>query len=148
MVAADDHRTGSHKEQGFEESVSDQVESGCHVSANSQSCDHIAQLTDRRIRQHSFNVILSDGDDRCKYRCKRADKGDNTHGRVMMFQLDNNVQEREDPGNQENTGRNHCRSMDQRADRRRTFHCIRQPDMQWELSGFSDRTAKDQNSDS
>ncbi len=34
--------------------------------------------------------------------------------------------------------------MDQRTDRRRAFHRVRQPNVQWELSGFADRAAKNE----
>src|SRR5439155_1806203 len=37
--------------------------------------------------------------------------------------------------------------MDQRADRGRSFHRVRQPDVEGELSGFSDRAAENQQRD-
>ena len=50
-------------------------------------------------------------------------------------------EEREHPCHQINSGHYHCSRMNQCADRRRTFHCIRQPDVQREhrtLSGTTD----------
>ena len=38
----------------------------------------------------------------------------------------------------ENTGRHHRRRVDECADGRWAFHCVRQPDVQWKLRGFAD----------
>src|SRR5258708_6921277 len=51
------------------------------------------------------------------------------------------------PRYQENTSRDHGGCVNQRADRRRTFHRVRQPDVQRELSGFADRAAENQQGD-
>jgi hypothetical protein len=43
-----------------------------------------------------------------------------------------------------NTGGHHRRGVDERADGRRAFHRVRQPDVQRELRRLADRTAEDQ----
>ena len=43
-----------------------------------------------------------------------------------------------------NAGRDHRRGVDQRGDRRRAFHRVRQPDVQRKLRRLSDRAAENQ----
>ncbi len=54
------------------------------------------------------------------------------------------LDEKADAHQHVNAGGHHRRGVDQRGDRRRTFHGVRQPDVQRELRGFSDGAAKDQ----
>ena len=57
-----DHRAGTEEQQRFEEGVGHQVEGGGHISADPQGGDHVAQLGDRRVSQHAFDIVLRHGD--------------------------------------------------------------------------------------
>ena len=51
------------------------------------------------------------------------------------------------PRHQEHARRHHRRGVDERADRRRAFHRVRQPDVQRHLAGLADGAAEDQQRD-
>ena len=70
-------------------------------------------------------VIAADPGNHCK-RCRRR------------------LDQKTDADQHVNAGRHHRRRMDQRGDRRRAFHRIRQPDVQRKLRGLADRAAKNE----
>src|SRR6185312_10823425 len=55
--------------------------------------------------------------------------------------------ERINARDEEHARGDHCGRVDQRADRCRTFHCVRQPDVERELSGLANRAAENQERD-
>ena len=61
MHAVDD-RARTEEQQRLEEGVGDHVEDGGDVGADADSQEHVAELADRRVRQHLLDVVLGDGD--------------------------------------------------------------------------------------
>ena len=113
-----------------------------HLSVSSgqthaQSNHHKGNLRNCRESQHTLDITLYASN------CSGIECGKRTHP-------NNNAQcigsilnpQGEQTGYLINTGNYHRRSMNQGTDRRRTFHCIGQPDMQREhgtLTGTTDK---------
>ena len=75
-VAGVDHRARAHEQQALEERVRDQVEQAGHPAADAQGQHHVAQLADRRIGEHPFDVGGRDGDRGRDEQRDAADVGD------------------------------------------------------------------------
>ena len=126
-VAGVDDAAGPEKQQGLETRVRDQVEERGHPSANPQGQHHKAQLADGGVSQHFLDIVLRHRDGGCKECGGRAHPGDRGLSRgnervesgTARYQID--------------TGGNHGRGMDQRRNRRRAGHSVRQPDVQRQL---------------
>ena len=57
------------------------------------------------------------------------------------------LEDRMRPGHQVDAGGDHRRGVDQGGNRRRTFHRVRQPDVQRELRALADRAREEQQRD-
>ena len=104
------------------------------IGPHTESHDHIAQLTDRGVGQHAFNVILSHGDRGAQHRRDPPDVGDH-HQRVGS-------EDREHPGDHIHAGRHHRGSVDQGTHRRWAFHGVGEPDVKRELRRLAHRAAE------
>jgi hypothetical protein len=73
------HRAGSEEEQRLEERVGEDVEDARGKCSDAERQEHVAELRDRRVRQHALDVVLHQGDRRRENRGQRADDGDRLH---------------------------------------------------------------------
>jgi hypothetical protein len=73
VVHADDHRAGAEEQQRLEEGVGHQVEHGRRIRGHAQRHGHVAELRQRRIRDHALDVVLHDADQAGEERGGRAD---------------------------------------------------------------------------
>ena len=72
------------------------------------------------------------------------DRGDGADPRDDVQRLRRGLDEKTDAHQHVNTGRHHGRGVDQCGDRRRTFHRVRQPNVQRKLRGLADGAAKNE----
>ena len=126
-----DHRAGSKKQQRLEESMRDQMEDSRGISSHAAAQKHVAKLRDSRVRQHPLNIVLHHAH---AGRIDRRQRADDRHHRKRRGST---VEDRMAARNQIHTGRHHGRRMDQRRNRRRTLHGIRQPHIQRNLRRFT-----------
>ena len=115
------------EEQRLEERMRVKMEDAGAVRAHPHRQEHVAELRDRRIRQHALDVVLDQADRAGHQRRRRADDGDDQErDRRVAEQL-------RVPPDHVDAGRHHGRGVDERGDRRRTFHRVWQPDVQRNL---------------
>ena len=55
------HRAGAEEEVGLEERVREEVEDRRDPRADAERHDHVAELADRRVREHLLDVVLDEG---------------------------------------------------------------------------------------
>ncbi len=123
MVHTDNHTTCGKEQQRLEERVRHQVEDTHRVGRYTQRHEHVTELRQSGVGNHSFYIILNDAEKTHEQRVNRTNDHDERQGSVRQLEQGGH------PRNHENTGGNHCRRMDQGRDRGRAFHRIRQPDM-------------------
>ena len=99
------------------------------------SCEIVEYASTRLISFCATAIVAA------KMRRERADEGHDCHR--LWIEAD----EREHADDRVHARRNHRRRMDHRADRGRTFHRVRQPDVQRELRRFADRPDEEQQTD-
>ena len=114
------------------------MEHRCGQTADTERQHHIAQLADRGKSQDAFDFALRQGNRRRKQGGKATQPGDDRH-RARQY-----AENRKGSGHQIHAGHDHRRRMDQCRYRRRPFHRIRQPHMQRKLTGFGNRSGKQQ----
>ena len=136
-----DDRARAQEEQALEEAVRHQVEDRRGVGADAEAGEHVAQLAERRIRQHALDVALGEGD-----RCGE-DGGEDADCRHQDHRLWRVGEDRVGAGDEVDAGVDHRRGMDQRADRRRAFHGVGQPDVERELGALAHRAHEQQQRD-
>ena len=134
-------RPGGEEQQRFEESVCDQVEHARRVSARTDRRDHEPQLADGRVSQHALDVELAHGNRGSQQRRRRTGRHDDGLGDRREVEQDVGTD------NQVNARRDHCRGVDQRRDRRRTRHRVRQPDEQRDLRALAGHADEQQQRD-
>ena len=125
-----DHRPRSEEQERLEEGVRHQVEDAGRIGADAAGEEHVAELRAGRIGDHALDVELRDTDGRGEDAGGGADEGDERQGRRRV------LVERREPGDEEDAGRHHGRSVDQRGNGRRPLHCVGQPGMQADLRGL------------
>jgi len=54
------HRSGTEEEVRLEERVGKEVEDGSDPCAHAEGHDHVAELADRRVREHLLDVVLDE----------------------------------------------------------------------------------------
>ena len=148
-----DDRAGAEEQQRLEESVIEQMEHprcvavrfGIRVTAGvrerprpgAEREEHVAQLRNGRIREHALDIIHhqrhAGSDER-----REAARDSNVERRVGR--MDN---QRIRPRDEENARLDHRCGVNQRADRRRTFHRVGQPEVQRELRRLANRAAEE-----
>ena len=137
-----DNTSGTQEQQGLEHGVGEQVEHSCHVSqssfmricrgADTEGDHHKTDLGNGRESQHTLDVALGTGYGCCIEGCECSYISNQMQG--VRSKTD---EQREHACYQVNTGYHHCGSVDQGADRSRTFHSVRQPDVQREHGALS-----------
>ena len=141
--------TCTEEEQCLKHSMCEEVEHGSHVaqtsfvrihgSTNTQSYHHETNLWNGRESQYAFNIWLY-ASHTCCIECGECTYPSNHVQRIRCI----GNEKWEHTCHQIYTGNYHGSRMNQCADRSRTFHCIRQPDMQREHGTFTGTTDKHQ----
>ena len=131
-----DHRSCAEEQQRFEESVRHDVEDAHRECADTARQEHVAKLRHGGVRVDLFDVVLNQTDGRRHYGRQQTDDRDHIHGDIgvdeQLRRATHHVYARRD----------HRGRVDQRRDRRRTSHRVRQPHIQWNLSRFTRRADK------
>ena len=141
MVHRDDHGTGREEQQRLEERVGHQVEDGGAVRRSPERYRHVAELRQGRIRHDALDVVLHDAEQ--AHEKRRDGTDDDDHGQRRRREL----VERRHARHHEDTGRHHRGGMDQRRDRGRAFHGVRQPDVQRRLRRLAHRADEQEDAD-
>ena len=136
-----DYAAGAQKQQGLKKGVRHQVEHRSAKSAHAAGHHHITELADGGVSQNPFNVGLQDADG-CGI--ERRDTADDRHNQQRFRSLHIN---RAGAGDDIDAGGDHGGRVDQRADRRRSQHGVREPDVQRNLGGFPDGPGQQQQAD-
>ena len=142
MVHAVDHGTRPQEEECFEERVCHHVEDGCDECTGADGEEHEAELRDRRVREHSLDVVLSDcdrGGKECRGRANRSDRVG-----YPPVRLD---EHRPDSCHEEDTGSHHRCRVDERRHRCRAFHRVGQPEVERKLRTLAARTDEEKHRD-
>ena len=127
MVHGGDHRARPEKQQRLEEGVRQQVEHGHRIDAHAGGHEHVTQLRAGGIGDHPLDVVLHQAHGRGEEGGGRADVDDEHLGLGGVFE------QRRHAHHQEHPGGDHGGGVDQRRNRRRAFHGIRQPGVQEQL---------------
>ena len=130
------HRASAKEQQCLEERVRGEMEHARFGSGQTHAHDHVAELRECRVSEDAFDVVLLDGDERGQQRGKSTDP--RNHGQRIRRK------DEEHAAQHVNAGGHHRRGVDQRADGRRAFHRVGQPDVQRKLRGLAHRAAEDQ----
>ena len=136
MVHTDNRATCGQEQQGFKESVGHHMEHRHGIGRRTQSHSHVAQLRQGGIRNHTFDVVLNHAQETHKQGSNRTDYHDDRQGSAAHLINRRHTRYHEQTSGNHGCGVNQCRN------RGRTFHRIRQPDVQRELCRFTHRTDK------
>ena len=114
------------------------MEEGARVGRGADGHDHVADLRHRRVGDDAFDV-RDDEADRARDQQRHAadDRADVGRGRRPL-------EERVQAPDQVDAGGHHRRRVDQRGDRRRALHRVREPRVQRYLRGLRERADEDQ----
>ena len=99
--------------------------------ADAAGQEHVAELADGGIGQNFLDVGLHQADGRREERGGAADDRDDQHGARRMHEEHMRARDHV------NARGHHRGRVDQRADRRRAFHRVRQPDVKRKLRRFA-----------
>ena len=103
--------------------------------------EHVAELADRGVREHPFDVGLHDRDRAGEERGDAADPRDDRR------RVGARLEERVRAAQEEHARGDHGGRVDQRGDRRRAFHRVGQPEVQRDLRALPDRREQQQQRD-
>ena len=123
--------TRPEKQERLEERVREEVENAGAEGAHAHRQEHVSQLRHRRIRQHSFDVVLHEGNRGCH------EGGRSAHERHDRKRIGCVTEQHGVAPDHVHPSGDHRRGVDERRHRRRPLHGIRQPDVQWNLRGLS-----------
>ncbi len=137
-----DDRAGAEEEQRLEEGVREEVEDRRAIGADAERHEHVAELRAGRIGDDALDVVLHETDGCREEGGDRADRRSTTV-RASVRQLE----ERRHAGDEEDAGGDHGRGMDERRNRGRAFHGVRQPGVQQELRRLAHRAHEEQQAD-
>ena len=138
MVHRVDDRAGTEEQHRLEECVRQQVEHRDRIDADTSGNEHIAKLRTGRIGDHALDVVLHQADGGSKESSCRAEEDDK---RLASGANSNSGRHAAD---QENASCNHGRRVDQRRNRCRPLHRVRQPGVQEQLRRFAHRADEQQ----
>ena len=132
-----DDRARVEEQQALEEAVGHEVEDRrAPRRPTPERREHVAELAQRRVRQHPLDVGLGERDRGGQDRGEDADRGDDDHRLLGV------AEERVHPGDEVDAGVDHRRGMDQGRDRGRALHRVRQPDVERELGALAHRARR------
>ena len=117
-----------------------QMEDAGHEASHPQPHHHVAQLADGGEGQDPLDVVLSHRDGGGEDSGETPDVG---HHHQALRGL-HGLEDREHPSHQVDASGHHGRGVNQRRDRRGSFHRIGKPHVQGELSRLTHRPAEDQ----
>ena len=100
--------------------------------------EHVAELRTGRIGDDALDVVLNEADGRGK------ERGGGAEEHHDGLRVGRELEQRRQPRHHEHAGRHHGRGVDQRGNRRRAFHRVRQPGVQQELGRFAHRAHEQQ----
>ena len=106
--------------------------------ASAKRKHHVTELRKRGVGEDALDVLLRASDDGCKDHREGANPHDEREGVIA------NGKEREESSDKVNACDHHRCAVNDRADRCRTFHRIREPDMHREHGGFAPATGENQ----
>ena len=135
-----DHTARRQKQQGFEKRVGHQMENTGRKSTHAQPQEHVTELADGGVGQNFLDVSLHQTDGGGIESSQAAD------GRHCRQRKGRVGKEDVRAGDHVDAGRDHGGGVDERTDRRRAFHRVRQPDVERYLRRFSDRAHQQQES--
>ena len=136
VMHADDDRARGKEQQRLEESVRHQVEDRHGVGGSAQCNRHVSELGQRRVGNHALDVVLDNPEEAHEQRGDGTDDDDERERGGRQFEQRRHARYHED------TRGHHGRRVNQRGDRCRAFHRVRQPDMQRNLCRFTHRPDK------
>ena len=126
------------EQQRLEKGMRHEVKNACGPGADAQPQKHVADLADRRPGEDALDVILIE----CGKRCQQ--QGGQTDQRYRHQRRRSQQEQLVGAGDQVDTRGHHGRRVNQRADRCRARHGVRQPGVQRELGGFAHGAAEQQ----
>ena len=109
--------------------------------ADADGDEHEAELRDGRVGEDLLDVVLRDADRRREERRERADDRHDHH------RVGRQAEEHVRADDHVDAGRDHRGGVDQRGDRRRAGHGVRQPDVQRDLRRLAARADEEQQAD-
>ena len=136
-----DDGSGAEEQEALEEGVGDHQEYRRLVGAASAGEDHVTELGHRRVGEHLLDVVLGAGDRRGHEGGGGADDGDH------QCRVGRSVQERVDPAEEVDAGRDHRRCMDEGRHRGRALHRVGEPGEERYLRRLAGRPHEDEQAD-
>ena len=127
MMHPNDDRARGQEQKRLEEGVGHQVKDGCRVGRRTECNCHVAELGQGRVGDDPLDIVLNDTQEAHEERRDGADHDHKRQGRFAQFE------ERTHACHHKDTGGYHRGGVNQRRDRGRSLHGIRQPDVQREL---------------
>ena len=140
-VGAVDDAAGAEEQQRLEKRVRGEVIHARARPAQPHRHHHVAKLAQRRVREDALQVRFHDGQARREKRRRATDPRDHGQDGAQLLEQPEGPAEHVDPG------RHHRGRMDERGDRRGSFHRIRQPHVQRKLRRLAQHPAEQQQPD-
>ena len=126
-------RAAAQEEECLEERVREDVIDRAEGRANAEAEEHVSELRDGGVRHHAFDVVLRHADRGGEERRDAADRRNERE--CTWIELEERVRTRDEV----DARGDHGRRVDERRDRRRAFHRVRQPDIERELRALTKR---------
>ena len=130
------HRSRTEEQVGLEEGVREEVEDRRDPRADAEPHHHVAELADRRVREHLLDVVLHERERGADDHGRAADRGHEVHAAVPDREA--REEDRVDARAEVHARDDHRRRVDERRHRRRAGHRVGQPGVQRELTALAD----------